>query len=168
MAAHAVGPRDTRLAAVVIALISVVVVGFGWLQVRRGAWNHIDASHPTERRLHNRLSLVVLAAGTAAVALGGMLTLAAGIATGTLIVAVAMALSPWLKLSQHVAFAALASVLAFTIAPEAGVVALFFLALLAWSRLELGRHTPAEIGAGTLVGFIGSLVLLTAVHQLLT
>jgi hypothetical protein len=39
------------------------------------------------------------------------------------------------------------------------LVIAIFLPALAWSRREMGRHTPQEIGVGALLGAIAALAL---------
>jgi hypothetical protein len=163
LAANGAPPQTLWAGAAILVAIAAAVLGFGWLQVRRGAWAHIDASRPAERRTHNLLGLGAFLAGAAAAAAGGMTLLAAALAAGGLVMAAAMILSRWLKPSQHVAFAALSAVVAWTIGVAAAAAVLAMLGLLAWSRLELRRHTVAEVVAGGLAGLAaGALLVATA------
>ena len=162
LAARGAPPRTMSAALALVLAIALGVVGYGLLQVRRGAWAHVDASDPAERRSHNRLGLAALAVGAAAALLAGLPAVAAALAAGALIMLAAWALARRLKLSQHVAFAALSAVLAASIHPSAAAVVVVMLALIAWSRLELRRHHAAEVAVGAAVGFTAGLLLLFA------
>ena len=91
----------------VVCGIAGVVLAFSFWQVRRGQWQHVDASARGERRSLNLFLALVLFVGAAVtfyqlpepgLSLGLLLS-------GLLIVAV-MLVSPWIKLSLHASFAA--------------------------------------------------------------
>lgn len=117
-------------------------------QVRAGRWVHLDASCPAER-LHLNLFLMSLLFAAAAV-LGltaRSAVLAAGLGSCAAIVLAALVLRRRMKLSLHCAFGAFAAALAWPAGPALAALAALALAV-AWSRLRLGRHTPAEVVAG--------------------
>jgi len=61
-----------------------------------------------------------------------------------------------LKVSLHVGFAVFTAVALLPGSPWVGGVAAVVAAAVAWSRLELGRHTLAEVvGGGLLGGAVG-------------
>lgn len=137
----------------VICGIAGVVLAFSFWQVRRGHWQHIDASARAERRSLNLFLAIVLCLGAAAafyqlpgpgLSLGLLLS-------GLLIVAV-MLVSPWVKLSLHASFAAFAVLLLWPL--KLWCVALASLAALGicWSRVMLGRHTIVEVLGGSFLG----------------
>jgi len=124
-----------------------------WRQVRRGQWENADASNRGERPILymvGGLGVVALLAYVVvirpqafmvrgAVATLGMLALSAGA-------------TRWIKVSLHMAFAALAAT-AFTLARSpVGYLLLPALPALGWSRLVLQRHTPFEVVLGTIIG----------------
>jgi membrane-associated phospholipid phosphatase len=136
----------------VAAAVAVAVYSIG--QVRRGGWQHVDASVPRERQQLNRF-LVPLLWGLAGVlaASGQPRPTVLGMALGGAIVVCAQALRRRLKLSLHVAFAVFAASLLWPLWPAVlglGVLAAGVL----WSRLVLGRHTGGEVLAGAFVGAI--------------
>jgi membrane-associated phospholipid phosphatase len=149
----------TSSAALIVAVIcgiAGVVLVFSFWQVRRGQWQHIDASARAERRALNIFLAILLFLG-AAVAFyqlpGPGLSLGL-LLSGLLIVAVMLA-SPWVKLSLHASFAAFAVLLIWPL--KLWYVALAGLAAagICWSRVVLGRHTIVEVLGGS---FLGALV----------
>jgi membrane-associated phospholipid phosphatase len=146
---------SAALIAWIICGISAVVLAFSFWQVRRGQWQHIDASARTERRSLNVFLAVVLFLG-AAIAFyqlpGPGLSIGL-LLSGVLIVA-AMLASPWFKLSLHASFAAFAVLLLWPL--KLWYVALASIAAVAicWSRLALGRHTLAEVLGGSFLGAV--------------
>lgn len=135
-----------------LAAFSVVVLGFSWLQVRSGQWSHVDASARTERNSLN-IFLGVLCFFAAVlvwfVTRRAYLSLGLGL-SGTLAV-IALLIARWVKVSLHVAFAAFATALVWP--NRLAVIAGFLVtAVVAWSRLILGRHVAADVAAGLLLG----------------
>lgn len=148
-----------RVQAVVAAAVAVAaVIGvYSLWQVRRGRWTHVDASLPHERRQLNPFVLVLLfAVALLLAATGASRHGAIGAAVCGLLVGAALALQRWMKLSLHAAFAVFAAAL---VTPQWAVsLPMAALALgVAWSRLVLGRHTPAEVLTGLLLGALAGL-----------
>ncbi len=80
---------------------------------------------------------------------------------GFFLILVNYALNFYKKVSLHVSLTLFLGFLIFPIQPIIGAGTFLFSILMAWSRLELKRHTLKEIGLGTLVGIIiGGLYLL--------
>jgi hypothetical protein len=129
-------------------------------QVRSGAWTNVDASHPHER------PVLFLVGGAGILALLGYLAAAhpdspllRG-AMGTLVmVALCAAITPWIKVSLHMAAASLATAVLLSRALPAGWLLALVLPLLAWARVALGRHGWAEVALGFLAGSTTGLVL---------
>lgn len=141
------------------ALFAVLVMGWSWWQVRRGAWAHVDASQRQERRTLNRfLLLALLGAALVALVSGQPRALALGLALAALLIAVAQLAARWCKLSLHLAFVAYAAVLLGGISVWAGALAALFGALVAWSRLALARHVPRDLWAGAIAGAAAGLL----------
>jgi len=69
-----------------------------------------------------------------------------------LMLAVCAALTATIKVSLHMAFAALATTILMALGSPAGWALLAGMPVLAWSRLTLKRHAPAEVMVGLLVG----------------
>lgn len=136
---------------------------WGLWQVKRRRWRHIDASAPSERRDLNRVTFLVLVASAIGAAIGHMTMLSFGFACASLILAMAIILAGSFKLSQHVAFAMLSTLIAGF--AGVGVVAsmLTLTLVIAWSRVELGRHTRGEILGGAGAGLLAGLALVIGV-----
>lgn len=142
-----------RTVAVVVAFTVVPLLVLMIWQVRRGAWENVDASNRAER------PMLYLVGGVALVALLAYVTLlrpqsfmVRGV-IGTLgMLAVCTVATRWVKLSLHMAFGALAAT-ALTLAGSAvGYVLVLMLPALAWARLALNRHSVFEVAAGTIIG----------------
>ena len=142
-----------RFAAVVGGLFVLPVAVLTAWQVRRGAWGTVDASDPRERP-------VLFAAGAA-----GLLALllyfartrpGSPLVTGTVavlaMVGLCAAVTPWVKVSLHMAAAALAATVLLWRGLPIGWLVGAVLPVLAWSRVALGRHRWSEVAVGTVVG----------------
>ena len=76
-----------------------------------------------------------------------------GVAATCGMMAVCAAATRWVKVSLHMAFAALAAIALALMRSPVGELALPGIAgALAWSRLTLQRHTPLEVILGTIIG----------------
>ena len=152
-AAVIASPGQIGPAALAVSLAcGSAVLGYSFYKANRADWAHIDASVPTERaQLSSRVGGgLVLAAG--ALWLAGLhsgIPLVVGLSG--LIIGVGLALRRVAKLSLHVAFAVFA---AFLVWPNlVSAVALTLAAVVvAWSRIALRRHIPADIILGALAG----------------
>ena len=154
------GSTSTR-ASVVFLLIALVPVAIVMLvQVRRGAWEHVDASNRGERR---GLYLIGIAAlGAALVYL--FLTqprsgLTRGVAMSMATLLVLAVISRWVKVSLHLTFAALAAVNLILIGSPLGWFVAALVPPLMWSRLHLRRHTPLEVLLGLVAGVVTGLAI---------
>lgn len=143
-----------------IAIVPVAVLMF--VQVRRGAWTHVDASNRGERPA---LYIVGIGASAAAFALIGLmhpspvLLRAAGITL--LMFTVFAVITRWVKVSLHVSIAALAATILVLAGSAVGWVIAALLPALIWSRLHLKRHTWLEV----LVGLAGGIAAGLAIHS---
>ncbi|MGL4576516.1 MAG: hypothetical protein ACRCV9_17150 [Burkholderiaceae bacterium] len=163
------GPRGGAMAGAGGALLLALVIGIGvysWLQVRRGTWQHVDASLPQERSTLNRVALVLMVCAAAgAFALPVLRPAGVGFALGAILIAAGWAGLPRFKLSLHVAFAAFGALLLW---PRGGVfvlAGLAFTAAIGWSRLQLKRHTAAEVWVGGAAGIAAGLAVWGLLHQ---
>ena len=141
------------------ALVAVPLVVFSRRQVRRGAWENVDASRPAERHalfLFAGISVLLLAAWFYA---NGAREHAVGTFAALVMGAVAYALLRWIKLSLHMAFCTYAAGVLLAVRPAGGWLLVAALPLLAWSRLALGRHTRAEVAGGTLLGALTAVIV---------
>jgi len=147
--------RTSSAALIVSAICGIVgvVFAFSFWQVRRGEWQHIDASARSERRSLNVFLAAVLFLGAAGAFYqlpGPGLTLGL-LSSGLLIVAVMLA-SPWVKLSLHASFATFAVLLLWPLKLWYVALASVAVAGICWSRVVLGRHTIVEVLAGSFLG----------------
>ena len=147
-------PREALRTVLLVTLIALLPVAALMVrQVRRGSWTNVDASNRAERPL-------LFAVGIAALAmlLGAVLVFRPGsfLVRGTvgvlIMLAVCAVATRWVKVSLHMAFGALATTTLLSLGSPAGWVLLAVMPALAWSRLALERHRPAEVAIGLLVG----------------
>ena len=125
-------------------------------QVRRGA---VTDRHVQQREQRPRILLIALASGLVGLlllaVLGAPPGLVALLASGAAALVVALLITLRWKISVHVgAVAGIVTICAILLGPPA-LALLPLVALVAWARVELGAHTPAQAIAG---GAIGALV----------
>ena len=161
---HRGGPVARTTAAVAVLFVLPVAV-LMVRQVRRGAWGTVDASRPAERPILYAVGgagMLALLAYLAVVHPGSLLLRGALEVLAMLVVCAV--LTRWIKLSLHLAAAALAATaLAATALVRLGapfgwpLVAL--LPLLAWSRVALGRHRWVEVALGAAIGAAAGVIV---------
>lgn len=148
-------PSESLLWGFVIALTSsllpMLVIVWG---VRAGRW---DGHHVRNRedRLVPFLALIGLSlAGLALLVLGGapwpMIALDLSMIVSLLVTG---AITTRWKISMHTAVAAGAVVIATTYVPALWVLAAL-VAVIGWSRVQVGDHTPAQVVAGAVIGAV--------------
>ncbi len=159
LAARAGGIDSARAlaAAAAIGLVGLLVLGFSGLQVRRGRWRHVDASGEDERRGLNAFLLLLFAlASVLAWWRLGVSPLPVALMLAAAVVALALLVSGWCKLSLHVAFVSFAALI-----PGTWTALLAFGLLggaVAWSRLALHRHGRLDLFAGLLAGVAAGII----------
>jgi phosphatidylserine synthase len=153
-ALHFSTPREALRTLLLVTLIALLPVAALMVrQVRRGSWTNVDASDRAERPLLFVVGIVALA-----VLLGAVLVLRPGsflirgVAGVLIMLAVCAVATRWVKVSLHMAFGALATTTLLSLGSPAGWVLVALMPGLAWSRLALERHRPAEVAIGLLVG----------------
>lgn len=155
MAASARQTRGEALGSVaIVVLFTVVPVATLMVrQVRRGAWENVDASNRDERPILYLVGGVALAALLAYVTvLRPQSFMVRGVMATLGMVAVCAAATRWIKVSLHMAFGALAATALALMGSVVGYVLLAIIPALAWARLTLSRHTPPELALGALAG----------------
>lgn len=162
-AGSAVAPSNGLAAGIGGAVALLLVASLGvltWWQVRRGAWETVDASRPRDRPILFGVTLgALLALGLALTALAPASPVTTALPwVGALVVCCAL-LTRWIKLSLHQLVAALAGVVLLARVPVVGVGLLALLPALGWSRVTLERHRWSEVLVGTAVGVLAGLVL---------
>lgn len=149
---RAASPGQLRLIGGALVTISAIVLGFSWMQVRSGRWSHVDASTRNERgSLNVFLAILLLLGAVLAWFLTRRTYLAVPLALSGALIVAALVSARWVKLSLHAAFAAFATALLWPV-KLAVVAGILITAAVAWSRLALGRHVPADVMAGLLAG----------------
>jgi membrane-associated phospholipid phosphatase len=137
-----------------IALVFSVLPVFGFMvyQVRRKKLDSIFPEGQGQRNMIYLMSSLLAAVGCAVMwYLNAPRLLTVSFIAGLLAVLVFMLINIYWKISLHTAFiSAAAAVL--TLVFGVKVAWLFLLVpLVAWSRLELKMHTPAQVGAGAVL-----------------
>lgn len=142
----------------VIVPLSVLMM----LQVRRGRWANVDASNKRERPLLYGVGIAGLSALVVYLRVrGAEAFLVRGAVTVLVLLLVCAAATRWIKLSLHVAAAALAATTLILLGSSAGWMIAAVVPALFWSRLALGRHTLAELAVGLALGVAAG----TAMHM---
>ena len=136
------------LLAILATLVGIVVIS-----VRRGAFTDVDISRREQRPA---MYAVTIAATCAVTAIFWRLELPAPVIHATLIalgMIVALAIfNIWLKVSLHTAFAVYTAAIASDFELTLGGFVLGVALAVAWSRVELERHTRAEVLMGLAIG----------------
>jgi hypothetical protein len=154
--AHDASAHLTRILVLAMFGISAIVGVYATYQLRSGAWTHVDAIQPTERRSLNVFLVVLLFAGSLiAWSAFPAIQLSIALCVSGIAVLTALALSTWLKVSLHTCFAAFAAGLLWP-NPFALPIGIGITCAVAWSRLVLRRHTRAEVWLGTAIGVVAS------------
>jgi membrane-associated phospholipid phosphatase len=144
--------------ALMIALASMVPVALLIVrQVRRGRWANVDASNVRERPILFVVTLAALAAGLAwlLVTNPGSFLVRGLLVTGAM-VALSAALTRWVKVSLHLAFATMAATAMAAMRSPVGYLLLALVPVLAWSRVALGRHRWVEVVFGAGLGALAA------------
>lgn len=149
-------PRDVASNIGIVVLFAVLpVVVLTVRQVRRGAWADADASNPRDRPALYAVGiagLLALMSYLAARRPESFLLRGTSVALGMLVVCAVASL--WVKVSIHVATAALTATTLILLGSPVGWVVAAAVPILMWSRLTLGRHKPTEVALGLGFGII--------------
>jgi hypothetical protein len=151
-------PVQSVLVAAIAVVVPMAVLMF--LQVRRGRWSNVDASKPSERPVLFLVAVLGLVAALAWLLLNDPKSfLVRGMLVVTAFLLLAAFLTRWVKLSLHVAFAALAATTLSLLGSPIGYALLAVVPLVFWSRLVLGRHRIPELLVGLVLGVVTGIVL---------
>lgn len=144
---------------VVIAVVVPIAV-LMFRQVRRGRWSDVDASKPSERPV---LFLVALAGLSAALLWLLINDPQSFLVRAVIVVAafllLAALLTRWVKLSLHVAFAALSATTLCLLGSAVGYALVVVVPAVFWSRIALARHRVPELLIGLVLGIFTGIVL---------
>jgi hypothetical protein len=146
----------TFIAMTVVLPVAVLM----YRQVRHGRWENVDASNVAERPVLFGVTVGSIAAALAWVLVNDPRSF---LVRGLLIVAafllLAAILTRWIKVSLHVAFAALTATALSLRGSVVGYTLIAVVPLLFWSRIALGRHRVHELVVGLLLGATTGAVL---------
>lgn len=159
VAAHsgATAAQIRTILAILGGLVATTLL-FSTAMVKSGRWTHVDAVRREDRRTMNLVLLaVLLIPGLALLRLPSYRPVGFALTLGGGIVLVALLLGNRLKSSLHLAFGTF-SILLFWGQPMWLMLGAILLAGVAWSRLELGRHTPKELVSGAILGLVAGLL----------
>ena len=92
--------------------------------------------------------------------LGAPLLLLAAVVAGFVTVIIFMILNIWWKISLHAAFMAGATTVSVVLYGYVATAGLVLLLLAAWSRIELGRHSVAQVAVGALLSTVVMMAVL--------
>jgi hypothetical protein len=146
------------LLVVIAVVIPIAVLMFR--QVRRGRWSNVDASEPSERPVLFLMALAGLVAGVGWLLLSDPQSfLVRGMLVAAAFLLLAAFLTYWVKLSLHVAFAALTATTLCLLGSAVGYALLAVVPVVFWSRIALGRHRVHELLVGLVVGVLTGIVL---------
>jgi len=163
VAVPAVRQSASNVVQSILLVIIAVVVPLAVLmlrQVSRARWSNIDASKPSEQPV---LFIVALAGVFAA--LGWLLIndprsfLVRGMVVVAAFLLFAGFLTRWVKLSLHVAFAAMTATTLCLLGSPIGYGLVAVVPLVFWSRILLARHRIHELWVGLVLGVLTGIVL---------
>jgi hypothetical protein len=154
-ASNAVQPVLLVFVAVVLPLAVLMFRQTHW-----GRWTSVDASNVSERPILFGVAIAGMVA-----ALGWLLLNdpQSFLVRGMLVVAaftlIAGLLTRWVKLSMHVAFAALTATTLCLLGSAVGYALIPVVPLVSWSRVALARHHVHELLVGLVLGVLTGIAL---------
>ena len=154
--ARSMPPERVALIVGIVLLVSVVpMLLLMSRRVRSGAWTNYDVSvreqrsgmYPVAMAIAGVTTLVLLVVGTPRPVMYG-------VAATLVLIVIASVVNLWLKISLHVAFAVFTAASLVSLGWGVTAGGLLLALAIAWSRLELGRHTWPEVIGGALLGAV--------------
>lgn len=150
-----------RTTGIVVGAMLVPLGLFIWNRYSLGHWETVDASAPADRpALYTAAFVLLIPVGIYFILRDRTTEMVRGLATVALLFGILAGLNRWIKLSVHLTLATFATLIITRLTPVFGVLLLLFLPLLAWSRLTLSRHAPAEVAGGFGLGLVLGVVTL--------
>jgi membrane-associated phospholipid phosphatase len=148
----------------IVVLVSVVpMLLLIARRVRSGAWTNYDVSVREQRTGMYPAALAITAASVLVLAWTRVpRSILHGVLATLLLIGIASLVNLRLKISLHTAFAVFTAVALLAVSRGLAAGGLALALAIAWSRLELGRHTVPEVVGGALLGAVvgAGLVLL--------
>ena len=119
---------------------------------RRG---RLDSIFTSVRRQRTKVYLLAVAyavfGGVIITCLGAPLVLRATFVAGLSAVIVFMFINLWWKISLHIAFAAASVAMLIILYGPLGAISAVILPLVGWARIELGKHSVAQLASGAIL-----------------
>lgn len=151
--AVALASRNLTTAAIVAATTALPIYLITRRRVHRGEWSDYDVSRQDQRSSLYWISFPVMALAAVALHLSGAgARMMHGVLAGVGMLAAGMIGNRWLKISMHMMFDTFAAVIVARVYPALLPVAIVVVLLVGWARLEMKRHTLAEVLAGIALG----------------
>jgi len=152
--AHHASPSLFKVLVLVLVVLGGIAIGFALWHVLTGRWKHLDAVEPSERIVLNGfLATLLLISSALAWRYFPEPELACGLLVSGSAIVIALLISPWLKISLHACFAAIATGILWP-ASYAFLAGAVFSVAAYWSRLVLRRHSVNELAVGSVVGIV--------------
>ena len=160
-ASPGLAPGDFALLMGMIALSFVCIAAYVGVQIRRGYISNIDVSRREQRPRFYAVAIASTLACALAFELAGVpKSVVAGSLVSAGLLFASLLVNTRLKASLHVAYTIFAIGIAWhVLSTPVRVVAGGLVLLMCWSRVELKRHTWAEVVAGAALGTSASLIL---------
>jgi hypothetical protein len=160
IAAYGGASDDAPGIAIVVLYVVIPVAILTMHQVHRGVWANADASNPRDRPVLYSVGI----AGVFAVVLHLILTrpdsiLMRGSVVALILLLACAAITRWIKISLHMAAAALTAMGLILLGSPIGWFVAGFVPILGWSRSALGRHKPVELVLGLGFGIIAGVAM---------
>jgi hypothetical protein len=147
----------------VLLVVTVVILPIAVLmfhQVQRGRWSNVDASEASERPVLFMVALAGLVGAAAWLLFNDPNSfLVRGVLVTAAFLLLAALLTRKVKISLHLAFAALTATTLCLLGSTVGYALVGIVPILFWSRLALSRHRVHELVAGLLLGVVTGIVL---------
>ena len=124
-------------------------------KVRIGEWSDLDVSARKDRPHLFLVGFAFLLLTALILTLTGQpIVYARGCLAAMILVLVGWFLNRWLKPSMHAGFAMLTACSLWPVSVRLSLTAILFAVIVGWSRVQLRRHTWAEVGVGLLLGML--------------
>lgn len=165
LAVSLLGPGTMLYRIIWFIVVAVVATGIPILFIAVGIWsgkaNDLDLRDRMQRLLP--LAVALLCSGVATLLLRlahGPWELEVAVLAGLIPGLVLTVITLWWKISFHTATIACATIVLWWLLGRWALLGLLVCAAVGTSRVVLGRHTPAQVVAGAIVGSIGSLLVI--------
>jgi membrane-associated phospholipid phosphatase len=161
------GEQAVASSVIVTGLVILPVAWWNYHNTKKGSYSNFDVSVRTQR--HSFYGVLTGLAGLATLTLwltGQPAALLCGMGAALLLLVLSGLVNLYLKASLHTSFSVFFSFTLMNVHCGAGAILLAFSAAIAVSRVILKRHTPAEVGAGAIIGSVAGGSLYFAIQYI--